>query len=136
MKTVPASKAGLKSGDAIVKINDTEILSPRDLARLIASYTPGTTINLTVWRDAEEHTFTTKLGVLPDNPVDNDKVSIEEENFELSKLGLGLKSAKVAGVADSGVIITNISPGSVAFKKGLRIGNVILEVSGKKVIQS
>ncbi len=129
----PASNAGLKSGDAIVKINNSEILSPRDLARLIASYTPGTTINLTVWRDEEEHTFTTKLGVLPDNPADNDKVSIDEENFELSKLGLGLKSAKIAGVADSGVIITNISPGSVAFKKGLRIGNVILEVSGKKV---
>ena len=129
----PASEAGLKSGDAIVKINNTEILSPRDLARLIASYTPGTDINISIWRDGEELSLSTKLGRLPDNSADNDKVSPHGGGINLSQFGLGLKSAKEAGVADSGVIITNISPGSVAFKKGLRIGNVILEISGKKV---
>ena len=129
----PAKTAGLKSGDTIVKVNNTDILGPRDLAKLIASYTPGTTINLTVWRDGEEHTFSTELGVLPDNPAAIDKISVPADNIELSNLGMELKSAKEAGVASDGVIITKINLGSVAYKKGLRVGNIILEVSGKKV---
>ena len=130
----PASNAGLKPGDAIVMINNTDILSPRDLARLIASYNPGTTITLTVWRDGETLTLTTKLGELPDNPAVSDKDTTPRDDINLSQLGLELISAKEAGVANDGVIITKINPGSVAFKKGLRVGNIILEVSGKNVV--
>ena len=129
----PASKAGLKPGDAIVKVNNTSILGPRDLARVIASYTPGSNVNLTVWRNGEELTLSTKLEQLPEDPANNDRIFDIGENQETTSLGLGLKSAIDAGVAEGGVIITTISPGSVAFKKGLRVGNIITEVSGKKV---
>ena len=129
----PASNAGLKPGDAIVMVNNSSILGPRDLARVIASYTPGTNITLTVWRNGEELTLSTSLDKLPEDPANNDRIFNSGENQETAKLGLGLKSAKAAGVAEGGVIITAISPGSVAFGKGLRVGNIILEVSGKEV---
>jgi serine protease Do len=50
----PAEKAGLKSGDIIVKVNETPIDHTHPLASVLGSFAPGDTVTLTVNRDGKE----------------------------------------------------------------------------------
>lgn len=49
-----ADKAGLKAGDIILKVNEKEIGSPRQLGETIRSYMPGEKVELLVKRGSEE----------------------------------------------------------------------------------
>lgn len=50
----PASKADLKEGDIIIKINDTRITPEKSLASIIQDYKVGDKVTLTVLRDDKE----------------------------------------------------------------------------------
>jgi serine protease Do len=53
----PAEKAGLKQGDIVTMINDTDITTTSDLAELLYKSTVGEKINVTYWRgDTKEST--------------------------------------------------------------------------------
>lgn len=60
-----ASKAGLKPGDIITKVNNTPINSTNDLTTLIDLYEPGTKINLTVREGLTTKNINVTLGVAP-----------------------------------------------------------------------
>lgn len=49
----PADKAGLQKGDVITKVNDDTVGQSAGLSTLLAQYTPGTTVTLTVVRDGK-----------------------------------------------------------------------------------
>jgi serine protease Do len=49
----PAEKAGLKSGDIIVKVNDISIDHTHPLASVLGSFAPGDSVTLTVNRDGK-----------------------------------------------------------------------------------
>ena len=57
-----AEKAGLKTGDLILKVDDTEITSNSALASVIASYNAGDTATLTIQRDGKEQTISVAFG--------------------------------------------------------------------------
>lgn len=57
----PADKAGLKSGDIIIKINDTAISGDNDLSGVIKGYKIGDTVKVTYIRDGKTETATIKL---------------------------------------------------------------------------
>lgn len=46
----PAAKAGIARGDIVLSVNGTEVNSPRDLTRLIATEAPGATVTLSLMR--------------------------------------------------------------------------------------
>lgn len=46
----PADKAGISPGDVIVSYNGQRVQNPADLARLVGSTRPGTTVNAELWR--------------------------------------------------------------------------------------
>ena len=49
-KDGPAAKAGVESGDIIIKVDNREVKTSNDLPRIITAMRPGTKITLTVWR--------------------------------------------------------------------------------------
>jgi serine protease Do len=49
-KEGPAAKAGVESGDIILKVDGREVRSSNDLPRIITAIRPGTKVTLTVWR--------------------------------------------------------------------------------------
>jgi len=61
----PAEAAGLKSGDIITAVNETEIDEAHPLQDLLVQYSPGATITLTVLRDGSSITITVELGIRP-----------------------------------------------------------------------
>lgn len=132
----PAAKAGIESGDVITKVNDQPVKSSRDLARTIGGMAPGATVKLTVVRKGEERTVNLTLGELPNvreaSAAPNSKGG--DQSQAESRLGLTLAPASsVAGAGSTGVVVTNVEAGGVAAERGVREGDVILEVAGKAV---
>jgi putative serine protease PepD len=61
----PAAKAGLKTGDVIVRLGDTTITSPDGLSTIIDGKKPGDSLSVTYVRSGKQHTVTIKLGTRP-----------------------------------------------------------------------
>lgn len=59
----PADRAGLKEGDIIRKLNDTQVDEEGSVAEVISKSNVGSTITLEVWRDGKELKLTTQIGV-------------------------------------------------------------------------
>ncbi|WP_228130533.1 Do family serine endopeptidase [Pseudovibrio exalbescens] len=128
----PAAKAGLRSGDVILKVDDQEVDGPRELARTIADYRPDSEVVITLWRDGEVIEMTVKLGTYPqDEQVA--AVTGDDGTALVDSLGLELATAKEAGVDGEGVVVVRVDPDSPAAEKGLREGAIITAVAGKDV---
>ena len=139
----PAAKSGLKAQDAILQVNADKIADSRDLARKIAELSPDTTVDVKIWRNNAEQTVKVKLGLFPanaevalreggDGEQDDKTPKADNKPFDLSQLGVSLVSGKGTAAKD-GVIIADVDPSSDAAQKGLKAGDVILEVSGDVV---
>jgi serine protease Do len=131
----PAAKAGILAGDVITAVNGTAIKDARDLARQIGALAPGASVKLTVLRAGQDRSFTLSLGELPAQPEARAAPeSRERPGTAVPRLGLTLAPAgQVAGSGSEGVVITNVEPNGVASEHGMKTGDVILEVAGKKV---
>jgi len=137
-KSGPAEGAGLKVQDAIVRVNESAIADSRDLARKIAAISPGTTVDVGIWRDGARKVVKVKLGRFPGSA---DEIAALEQGRspvsqpkELEKLGLSLSPLEDGKNNDKkGVTIAKVVSGSDAERKGLKSGDVILEVQGVPV---
>ncbi|MCB1522093.1 MAG: Do family serine endopeptidase [Hyphomicrobiaceae bacterium] len=132
----PAETSGLKARDAIVAVNGDVIEDSRDLARKIAGYSPSTVVDVKVWRNGSEQLVKVNLGTFPASA--DELARLEEgkpatkQSTELDQLGISLAPAGADGV-DDGVAIAEVDPNSDAAQKGLKPGDVILEVQGESV---
>jgi len=129
----PASKAGLKPGDVIRSIASEEVKDARDLAKKIAAIAPGQTAVLGVFSDGSERTVTLTVAKMPDRTATEHKPS-REHHADPASLGLRLApAAAVAGEGTRGVVVTEVDPDGPAAERGVRTGDVILDVAGKTV---
>ena len=132
-KDLPASAAGVKSGDVITAVDGDAVADPHDLARRIAALGPKKTAKLSIVRNGSPMTIDVTLGSMPVEKTasaetrnsDNDHSSASV----LAKLGLTLHAAH----GQDGVVVADVDPDGAAADKGLKEGDVILEVAGKSV---
>jgi serine protease Do len=136
----PADGSELKVGDAVMAVEGKKVADSRDLARLIADLAPGDQTRLTVFRDGKEHEVTIKLGQFPDDKKlakmeePEGKPATPPETKDLGEFGLSLAPASVLGKDKTdGVLITKVTQGSEAETKGLKEGDIILEIGGAAV---
>jgi serine protease Do len=136
----PAAKAGIESGDVITTVNDKPVRDARELARIIGGLPPGDVVKLNVLHKGQDKPISLTLGELPNAKEakagadsDNDRGG-SARGTELPRLGLNVAPANsIAGAGKDGVVVTNIDPRGVAAERGLKEGDVILEVAGKTV---
>jgi serine protease Do len=132
----PAAKAGVEAGDVITAVNGEEVKDARDLAKKIGSMLPHNTVKLAILRDGKEKTISLTLGEMPamQKEARNTNDNGDNGSAEIGKLGLTLAPAdRVGGASDSGVVVTGVDPSGTAAEHGFSTGDVILEVSGKRV---
>jgi serine protease Do len=131
----PAVKAGIEAGDVITAVNGAAIKDARDLARQISSMAPGTTVKVTLLHKGSERTVSLTLGQLPnERAAKAEPAPKQSSGVDIPRLGLTVAPAgQVAGSGSDGVVVTDIDPAGVAADNGLRTGDVILDVGGKKV---
>lgn len=131
----PSAKSDLKMRDVVIEVNGHKIENSRDLARKIAELAPDSDANLVVIRDGKDKTVAVKLGTFPtgEKLVALEKDGATQEN-QMKELGLTLAPARdLQGAGEEGVAITNVDPRSEAGDKGLKPGDVILDVGGRPV---
>ncbi|WP_022723061.1 Do family serine endopeptidase [Rhodopseudomonas sp. B29] len=130
----PAAKAGIVAGDVITAVNGNEVKDSRSLARTISLMAPGSNVKLDVVHDGSAKTIDLKLAEMPGDHqrvAQNDSAGREHGR---PYLGLQLAPAsEVDGRGDKGVVVTGIDPNGPAADRGLRTGDVILDVGGRAV---
>jgi serine protease Do len=136
----PASKAGLRRGDVIVKVDGQPVASSGEFRNAIASAGANRNVSLELYRDGKPVTLSAALGespsdLAPARPQPGEKARAPEVDG-LSLSDLGPETRRAFGIADSvekGAVITNVMPGGPAARAGLRPGDVLLEVNRKPV---
>ncbi len=129
----PASKSTLKAGDVILAVDGAKVDNSRDLARKIAEIAPGKTVALEVSRYGRTENISVKLGTFPSDPqvAAATPAPSDGETTDLATLGLKLSTAPVdRNGKGGGVVIKEVDGELDAAAKGLKQGDVILEVQG------
>jgi serine protease Do len=126
----PAAKAGLKTGDAILAVDGESIKDARALSMKIASYAPGKSVPLTVWRDGKERAVNIEIG--GQDADRRARAGIDSRRSDEGQPQLGLQLAPPQN-GEEGVVVADVDPQGPAAEKGVRKGDVILEVGGQTV---
>ncbi len=141
----PADKAKLRSGDIILKFDGQDVKEMHNLPRIVADTAVGKDVPVTIWRDGKEVTL---QATLAERPSDTQLASVDATKTPQDKTkptdiaGLGLKVAPMSqDLKDKfqlrddqkGVVITDVAPGSSAADKGLKPGDIIMEVQQGEV---
>ncbi|MEM8839773.1 MAG: DegQ family serine endoprotease, partial [Pseudomonadota bacterium] len=143
----PAAKAGILSGDVVLEFDGRRVEQMRDLPRMVADTPVGKEVDVLVLRKGQEETVQVNLGRLEEgekvaaNEV-QPQAEEEEKETTLSLLGLTIEvlsdelreNFKIPEQT-KGVVITAVEEGSSAEEKGVRAGEVILEVSQEAVTE-
>jgi serine protease Do len=148
----PAAKAGLRENDIILEVNKAKVDDVDQFVRTISESTPGTKIDLSVWRNSARQTLTATL----------EAHSVSMDNFDtdfpeppmppMPPMGRGdvpvfIVQAPVIGLegetltsqlADffgvkGGVLVRSVTPGTPAAKAGLKAGDVVTRVNSVTV---
>ncbi|WP_424981773.1 Do family serine endopeptidase [Maritalea sp. S77] len=128
----PAQKAGVKSGDIITSVNGTDIDDARDLSRTIAEFSPGTTVEIGIWRNGETVELRVELARLEEEQAINEEDETpQNEPAEPHDTATGL--TLVPNDTGDGLLIVDIDPESRAVEKGFAPGDVVLEANGEPV---
>lgn len=108
-----AFRAGFKSGDLVIELQKKKIWNPARFEGVIGIYPAGTEIAVKLKRDGALKTFSFKL-----------------EALKPGKLGFALKRPRRQ---DKKLIIEGILPSSPAGKAGMKNGDELIEVEGRRL---
>ena len=141
IKEGPAENAKIKPGDVILRFDGKRVREMRALPKIVADTVVGKPVDVEVWRNGSRKTLSVTVGVLDDKAEvaarskgkkgltrDLDDLGItlmalNDESREYFKLG---KDAK-------GVLISKVENGGPASEKGVRPGDLIVEVGQEEV---
>ncbi|MDC9823849.1 Do family serine endopeptidase [Devosia sp. ZB163] len=133
-KDSPADKAGVKSGDVITAVDGDQVTDALDLSRTIAGKNPGSTVELTIWRDGKEQKISVTLGKLDEAaqaPSDEQTQQQPPAAPEPASTSVGLTLVPNSG--GEGLLIQDVDPSSAAAERGFAVGDTILEVNNQAV---
>jgi serine protease Do len=140
----PADKAKIHAGDIILKFGGQDVKEMHNLPRIVADSEVGKQVPVVLWRDGKEITLETTLA---ERPADTQLAAVDsgakpDATQPTSISGLGLKVAPLnqdlrdkfqLNSDQKGVVITDVAPNTAAADRGLRPGDVIMEVQQGEV---
>ncbi len=138
----PAEKGKIKAGDVILKFNGKDITEMRKLPRVVADTEVEKTVDVVIWRNNEKITLKVNVGDLKE---DEAKVAakgggkaagttkIKSLGLTLSAVNDRLRQRYKLDKDAKGVVVTGVDSEGAAADKGIRPGDVIVEVSQQEV---
>jgi serine protease Do len=138
----PAKTAGILPGDIVLSFDGHAIVDMHHLPRVVAETPIDKTVKVDVWRARKSVTLNVKVGELKENvPV----AAAAKEAPAPTPAGTKILGLTVADItpelrshfsiaeATSGVVVTDVAHDSPAAEKGMRVGDVIVEVTQQEV---
>ncbi len=133
----PADRAGIRSGDIIVRYQANPVNNSKQLRNAVAATAPGTRTKMTVFRDGQERQLEVVIQSQDlQRRASRDKLS----QSSATTLGITVQSltadqARQLGLTpqEQGVLVTQVVPGSLAARAGIRRGDLLLDVGGQPI---
>ena len=141
-KDGPAAEGGIEIGDVILSFDGKDIEEMRDLPKAVAETPAGDTVRVIVSRKGKTQTLKLKVGLMDaeGNTATEEAPEVEagedsEEILGMTLTGLDRKQREAFELKpeQEGVLVTEVESTSAAAKKGLRRGDVIVEVAQESV---
>ena len=135
----PAQKAGVKTGDVILKFNGIDIDTMKELPKVVAGTPVGKSVPLVILRNGKTITLNVVLGELElaekENLITKSSGNKKSKSKTFEKLGFVAEELSKSNVEKfklkkikAGILISSIKEGSVAQEAGLLPGMVIVRV--------
>ena len=136
----PAQVAGVQPGDVVLMFDGKPINDMKELPRFVAETPIEKSVKVMVWRKRNEVDLDVKVGELKEETqVASTSPKQEKQQAAVSTVkALGLSLANLTpelrerfGLADdiNGVVITDIDNGGPSADKGMKAGDVVVEVA-------
>jgi serine protease Do len=143
----PAAKAGIKAGDVVTRFDGKDVADMRHLPRMVAETPINKEVEVVVWRDGkrlqvkavvgeltdEEEAVQAKAAEKPPAKQEGGQVKVSALGVVVSPITPALRERYDLAADSKGVVVTDVDPSGVAAEKGIRAGDVIVEVSQEPV---
>mgnify|MGYP002623745546 CR=1 FL=1 len=134
----PAAKAGLKSGDIVVRFNGRRTVNATALRNAVAATAPNTTVTLDVHRNGQLTQLKVLIGRLDDEVLAAATRSGEGQrssalDIQVQTLTPDLAKQLNLNSNQQGVVVTSVNRGGLAARSGIQQGDVIVDVNGNAV---
>ncbi len=130
----PAAKAGFKPEDVITKYDGRDVLDHDDLPLMVASTPLGATVEIDILREGKATKLKATIIELKDDYFSG-TVAAEDPNEEPNEIGIiveelnELLSRSLKLPVKKGLIVTAVAPESPAFKAGIAVGDILMQVN-------
>ncbi|WP_455478204.1 Do family serine endopeptidase [Bartonella sp. B10] len=148
IKHAGVDNSQLHIGDIILQFGKYKIQNARDLPRLVAESSAGKVVNVTVLRNGQEKIVKVKLGRLVETDANEntEEESDDEKGGNVSKIEtmqfMGMTLSEITddlrrnySISDkvSGLVVISVAQNSVADRKSIRVGEVIVDINQSAV---
>ncbi|MDR3326206.1 MAG: Do family serine endopeptidase [Rhodospirillaceae bacterium] len=141
----PASKSGIKKGDVILRFDGHDINGTQRLPLVVAETQINKNVEVVFWRNGKKLTTRIIVGEFNDG-AEQQEVAIEKidpkqvSHSNITALGLSVSSLSPSlrerydlSTEAKGIVVTSVKPSGIAAEKGIREGDLIIEVSQEAV---
>jgi len=138
----PADASGIKAGDVVLTFNNRVVTEMRRLPKIVADTEVGREVDVTVWRDGKKVDLMVIVAQLDDEVIAAATGDESEPDKEVTIDDVGLTVMALTDLVRErfeldenakGLIVTGVNDGGVAAEKGIRPGDLIVEVSQEEV---
>ena len=125
-----AAKAGMKTGDVIVAINDEPVKDSADVRNTIGLLRVGTEIKLDIVRNGKAMQLSALITERRTKTISSRDISKQLAGAELTLTELDNRN----GSADKVIVVSGLEPGSPAAQAGLRNEDIIHSINKQPVV--
>ena len=133
----PADKAGIKTGDIIIKFNGDKVLDAGQLPYMVGNVSPGNKVGVVLFRNNKEVSVDLTIGQMkPDSVADvNKDKNVDKEYGRLGVLVRDLDRAERRDlkIPTGAVVIAEVKPDSIAESIGLAVSDIVMAINMKEI---
>lgn len=146
IKDGPAERSGIKAGDVIIEFDGKPVPTMRKLPRIVAETEVDKPVKVVVWRDGKKKTIHVTIGKLDeekiaaagpgsgsDEPETGGDKLVDPLGLTLAEVTPAMRERFKLDEEARGVVVTDVADDGVAFEKGIRPGDLVVEVSQEEV---
>lgn len=135
----PATVAGLRDGDVLLKLNDTLITSSRTARRFVTAHPGAVGVRMQILRDGAETTLTANLHEVSMGPERVDMAMQPMAKMRLTSMDLGVEAVSMSAALREqykidpeidGIVITTVIEKGLGAYLGLQKGSVLVQAQG------